>query len=100
MKRNSMMVAALSLGLVLSAAPVLANEVYVTDEWDQPVYETGAKGAKVQAMQKGQFKVNSVAQSASDTRFHDHFENPKVIWNQQPTSNPEWNVNGLPEPRK
>jgi hypothetical protein len=97
MKRTSIIMATLGLGLALSVAPALANEVYVTDEWNQPVYETGAKGAKVQAMQKGHFKVNSVAQSASDTNFYDHFENPKVIWNKQETRNPEWNINGLRE---
>ncbi len=95
MKRTSMMMAALGLGLVMMAVPAMANEVYVTDEWNQPVYETGAKGAKTQAMQKGQFKVNSAAQSASSSAFDDHFTSPKVIWNQQESQNPEWNAKGL-----
>lgn len=100
MKRFITLVGALALGLSLAAvAAMAADEMPVTDEWNQPVYVDGAKGAKVQATTKPHFYSNDQVQSASGTDIKNHFFHPKQQWNQQSESIPEWQVKGLGENR-
>ncbi len=63
---RSTKIAAATLALSLFTAPLaFAGEVFVNDEWNLPVYVTGAKGAPMRAAVAGQFTNGVAAQSGA-----------------------------------
>lgn len=94
---RSTKIAAATLALSLLAATLaFAGEVFVTDEWNLPVYVTGAKGAPVQATMPGQF-TNGVAAMTGSGGNIDALMKGSEAWTRQadprdhePTYGTDW----------
>lgn len=78
---NKIAAAAIALSL-LSAPLAFAGEVFVVDEWNQPIMVTGAKGAPVQASVPGQFSNGVAAMSGSGGNIADQLKGSQV-WTRQ-----------------
>jgi hypothetical protein len=87
-------IAAATIALSLLSAPIaFAGEVFVTDEWNQPVFVSGAKGGRVQATMPGQFTNGVPAQSTNSGSPADLLKGSQA-WTRQPDARAGQPMNG------